>query len=77
MGAGKQQKEQGYWPSYAYVEIADLLSGTSIVVTFLLVATNEVLFYESLFKVQFPHAIEFIVIPVEIDGGPRCSRLHV
>lgn len=75
MGAGRIRAENGFWPSFAYVEITDLLSGENAMVTFLLVSCGSVIYYESLFKVRFPQVTGFVIIPVDFDRGPLCSRL--
>jgi len=77
MGAGELRRRDGYWPSFAYVTVTDAMTGFSATVTFLLATTGGVIYYESLFKVQFPNSIEFIIIPIWFDGGPRCSRLQI
>jgi hypothetical protein len=74
-GAGKLREEQGYWPSFAYVELNDNESGASEMFTFMLVASRGVIYYESLFKVQFPKCVEFVVLPIDFrESG--CNRLQ-
>ncbi len=75
-GAGELWRRNGYWPPFAYVEITDLETQRNVMFTFFLVSKGGWLFYESLFKVQFPDSAEFVVITVDQHRGDHCNRLQ-